>query len=263
MSRIKEPHFFSPDFPVAAPLTREQYDQLFQDAADYPAVGEASVWYLLSRYAVPQINREFADARFIVMLRNPVEMAPSLHWQLVYNGDEDVREFEVAWALQEERANGNKMPAACRAPQLVQYKDVCSLGEQVRRLFTTIERERVHLVFMDDLQSDPEGTWEEILRFLDLPPFRDIEFVPQNKSRRWRNGWVPKLGRRYYELRTSLGVPPLGLGLFNKLRELSVVEEPRSEIDVQTGHLLKQAFRDDIALLGELSGRDLSGWYAQ
>ncbi len=233
------------------------------DADNCLAVGEASVWYLLSRHAVPQIDHQIPNARFIVMLRNPVEMAPSLHWQTIFNGDEDVRDFRVAWDLQIERANGLKIPKSCRAPQLVQYQAACSLGEQVDRLFRTISRDRVHLVFLGDMQSNPKDSWEQVLRFLDLPPFFDLKFTPQNPSRRWRNEWVPRLNQGYYKLRTAMGAPPLGFGIFRKLKALSVIEEPRPEIDLETRNLLKQAFRDDITLLGELAGRDLSGWYAQ
>jgi hypothetical protein len=261
MPRIKEPHFYSPDFPVSEPLTPDKYRELFADAnSSHNAIGEASVWYLLSQHAVPRIRKEIPDAKFIVMLRNPVEMAPSLHWQTLFNGDEDIRDFRQAWDLQKERASGKKVPARCRAPLLVQYKTACSLGQQLQQLLSTNPQALVHLVFLDDLQSERSGTWASILKFLDVPESADIDFTPQNKAHHWKNTWVPNLNRRYYEWRKALRLPPLGIGVFRKLKKISTREEPRPDIPQETVELLKTEFYDDIRLLEQLTGRDLSQW---
>lgn len=82
MSPTKEPRFYSTDFPVSTPLSKNAYLDLFAPATSkHKAIGEASVWYLLSEYAVPSIHDEDLNTKYIVMLRNPVEMASSLHWQ--------------------------------------------------------------------------------------------------------------------------------------------------------------------------------------
>ena len=79
------------------------------------------------------------------MLRNPVDMAPSLHEELVFTGREDVTDFAEAWRLQETRRRGRSLPRMVWEPKYVQYGDVCKLGQQVARLFEKVRRERVKL----------------------------------------------------------------------------------------------------------------------
>jgi hypothetical protein len=62
---------------------------------------------LFSPTAVPRILEYSPGAKFIVLLRHPVDLAYSFHSHLVYHGDEDVKDFEQAWQLQPEHARGN------------------------------------------------------------------------------------------------------------------------------------------------------------
>ena len=59
--------------------------------------------------------------RVIVMVRNPVELVPSLHSQLRYMLDEDEPDPEAAWRLQEPRARGERLPPTVRVPEFLQY----------------------------------------------------------------------------------------------------------------------------------------------
>ena len=117
VSRPKEPHYFCDDWDYYyAPGERseEHYLRLFDDATDdHLAVGEASVWYLYSATAARNIAAFDPAMRVIVMVRNPVELVPSLHSQLRYMLDEDEPDPERAWDLQEARAAGER-PAADR-----------------------------------------------------------------------------------------------------------------------------------------------------
>ena len=108
MSEPKEPHFFADDFPHYKKYipTIDAYERLFEDAALKPAtrVGEASVWYLYSEYAIKNIHKYRPDAKLIVMLRDPVEVMQSLHKQLLWTMDENQPSFEKALELMPMRA---------------------------------------------------------------------------------------------------------------------------------------------------------------
>ena len=132
MSPVKEPHFFSTDFSLGDFSDENSYYALFADACpNHIAVGEASATYLRSEVAVMNIENKHRRARYIVMLRNPVDMAHSLHWQAVFSGDENAEDFEQAWRLNSKRENGQDIPPNCRDPKTVQYRRFCSLGEQL------------------------------------------------------------------------------------------------------------------------------------
>src|SRR5271154_5759385 len=78
--REKELNFFnSDDYRIITSL--DDYEDCFAMAKDKLAIGEATVWYLYSDEAVPNILQYQPDARFIVMFRNPMEMAPALHME--------------------------------------------------------------------------------------------------------------------------------------------------------------------------------------
>jgi hypothetical protein len=75
----------------------DAYEALFAAATGaQPAIGEASNFYLSSAVAVANILRYQPSARFIVRLRNPIDMAPALHTELLIHGLENVRGFDSA-----------------------------------------------------------------------------------------------------------------------------------------------------------------------
>src|SRR5581483_10303187 len=148
MSPEKEPHFFNTDHKRYV-TALEGYERLFEGASDrHAAVGEASVWYLSSEDAVANILAYNPAARFIVMLRNPVEMAPSLHEEQVFTGREEVRDFATAWDLQEARKRGHDLPRLTWEPKHLLYGDMCRLGAQLERLFSRVPAERVKMIFI-------------------------------------------------------------------------------------------------------------------
>jgi hypothetical protein len=261
MSAVKEAHHFSIDFPIVDWRERKDYDALFEDADDsHKAVGESSTWYLRSSEAVPRIEQAFPGSRYIVMLRNPVEMAPSLHWQIVFNGEEDVLSFADAWHLDGARERGEKIPACCMDPKYVQYRLTCNLGQQLAQLYETVDRDRVLTVLMDDIKTDTRKEWARILDFLGVQYWDDLEFLTENRSKHWRWPWVRDFYRFYARLRQRFNLRPLGLGVFGRLERVAVTQAQREVLSDELRKELVAIFSDDIDLLAELIGRDLSHW---
>ncbi|MEQ9093167.1 MAG: sulfotransferase, partial [Miltoncostaeaceae bacterium] len=173
MSSPKEPHYFCDDFDYYyAPGRRslDHYLHLYDGAGpEHLAVGEASVWYLYSQTAAANIAAFDPGARAIVMLRNPVEMVPSLHSQLLYTVDEDERDPARAWALQEARARGDRLPAGVRVPAFLQYGPAASYAAQIERVMAVFPPERLLVILFDDFRADTAGTYRRTLEFLGVP----------------------------------------------------------------------------------------------
>src|SRR4030042_1995639 len=75
-SEPKELNFFFTDFNPKYRLCTDENVYLgkyFSEAGQYRAVGEGTPWYLYSKEAVPNILRFNHSAKFIVMIRNPVD----------------------------------------------------------------------------------------------------------------------------------------------------------------------------------------------
>src|SRR5437016_1845324 len=79
----KEMHVFGSDLRFGPQFYRRNLDAYlaeFEGWKDQPRGGEASVWYLLSKRAAAEIKAFNADARIIIMLRDPVEMLHSMYY---------------------------------------------------------------------------------------------------------------------------------------------------------------------------------------
>lgn len=101
MPSMKEHHFYATDLKLKRVVDRAHYEGLFNESGDqYIAIGVASSNYSFSKVAASIIEQEISGPRYIVIIRNPVEMACSLHEHLA--GEEHISDFESAWILSPE-----------------------------------------------------------------------------------------------------------------------------------------------------------------
>lgn len=195
LPRIKEPHFYLTDVAGYPKISsRREYNSLFRGANDqHLAVGESSVFYLYSHEAVPNILEEHPDAKFIVLLRDPVQLVHSLHSQYLYGFVESEQSFEIAWGLQKERRQGKNLPPYCSFPELLQYSQVAMVGDQVERLLDHVPADRVLLVEFDEIQKSARNVYVRTLEFLDIRDDGRNEFPRINGNRRHSNPWLSRM----------------------------------------------------------------------
>ena len=258
MTRIKELDFFNSDIRKTFAESMDEYLAHFDGATEkHEIVGEASTGYLRSHVAVPAIERAFPGSRYIVCLRNPVEMAWAWHRQMLYESWEVVQDFEAAWSLQAARCDGKWIPANCIEPANLQYAEVCALGSQVERLLEIVGAGRLHFVQLEHLRDHPADTYHGILSFLDIPEDGREYFPVLNATKR-----LPKALTRAirtvtdFKRRHHIGV---GLGFLNATaRRLSRPE--REPMPAAVRLMLCDHFRLEVQKLQYCIGRDLSYW---
>lgn len=266
----KEPHYFCDDFDyyyAPGQRTLDHYLGLYDAAGDdHLAVGEASVWYLYSATAAANIMAFDPRARMIVMVRNPVELVPSLHSQMSYMLDEDEPDPEAAWRLQEARARGERVPRTARVPEFLQYGAAASLGAQVRRLYERVPAEQVKVLVFDDLRADAGAVYREALAFLGVPDDGRDEFPRVNENKSHQRAALARLTQRPPASLVAMarGVKRVTgverLGVLDRVRRSNRTVAPRREISPEFTAELRDHFRDDVHELGGLIGRDLSHW---
>jgi len=261
MAPVKEPHFFNTDDRQGV-TTLADYAALFRAAGDgHAAVGEASVWYLSSAAAIGNILRHRPAARFIVLLRSPVEMAPALHAEMVLSGHENVRDFRRAWDLQDERRAGRCLPPFTWAQRRLQYGEACALGAQMQRLVSVAGRARVLAIVLDDMAADPRQEYRRALRFLGVADDGRQDFPVHNTARALRH---PILTRALFvasQVKNRAGLD-LHLGLWERLARANTLKASRPPLTAETVQLLRDHFHADIRLLGDILERDLRPWLA-
>jgi hypothetical protein len=261
---LKEPHYFCSDanldhFPHATTRTLESYLALFKNCGENMRyLGEATPIYLASRVAIGAILEQSPAARLIVLLRNPLELAEATHNEFAKYGME-IPSFEAAWRLQEARMCGLHLPPPFKVGGPLQYGRAAKIGEQVQRLLAIAPREQVHFILQGDLARDPAGVYRTLLRWLDLPDDDRAEFPRLNPSAHRRFPKIEKYLLWLRDKRHSLGLPG-GLGIHALIEKFNRTE--RQPLRPEFVRELRAYFREDVALLTELIGRDLTDWTA-
>ena len=261
MSNPKEPHHYNTDLNYGAYKEWSSYLQLFESVDEkHQAVGEASVWYMYSKDAIPNILKENSSAKFIVMLRNPAEMAASLHEQMVFSGYEDVLDFQTAWGLQSEREKGRKIPFACKEKELLLYKETCSLGSQLSRVMEIVPAKNVHVILFDDFKKDLRAVWLAVQSFLGVEDDNRKQFPVVNSAKERRSLLIKRINDLYLNFRQIIGIRGLGSGLFTVLNRWNVRERQRNPLPETFRRELVAEFSDEVDRLESILGRDLSEW---
>ena len=232
-------------------------------------VGEGSVSTLYAPQALREIQRFDPQARFVVAVRNPIDMVNSYHARLLYSLDEDEQDFQRAWALQEERRQGRCLPRRCREPRLLQYGDVGRLGEHVERLFDTVGRDNCFVIVFDDLKQRNAELYRELLDFIGLDDDGRGGFVHKNENRGYKSRWLqqfvmnpPPWIVRLIMARQHKGLDRLQFlrALRRRIKKKNKIKVERPPLDAGLRAELHDYFKDDIARLSQLIGRDLGHW---
>ena len=129
------------------------------------------------------------------MLRNPVEMLPSWHSELLYETIEDIEDFEAALDAEAERRRGLRIPSHARQSYVesLYYTDVASYAEQVERYLDAFGSANVHVILHEDLRADPRATYRSTLEFLDVDPEYEPELAVINPNKVVRSRTLQQL----------------------------------------------------------------------
>lgn len=262
VSATKEPRFFSPDI-VPVRLSLSEYEALFSEASQkHKAVGEASVTYLRSSEAVPEILRYSPEARFIVCLRNPIEMVQSFHAQRFAAGVETVKDFERAWALQSVRRAGKHVPLMSMTksyPNLFEYGWFCLLGEQMKQLYQIVPRHKVKAVLLHNMSINPEKEYKKIAEFLGVDVNHKPKFCVLNTSKTVRSKLIARMLRGGILLKKYLNIEH-SFGTQRFIKKINFVPYNRLPLDPIMKRELIAYFEKDIEVLSMLIKQDLSSW---
>ncbi|OYP33009.1 sulfotransferase domain-containing protein [Rhodopirellula sp. MGV] len=154
MSSVKEPCHFVPELGRTKGL--EWYMSLFEDGADAVIRGESSVVYthMPDHPGVADRIAAFApDARFIYVMRDPVQRAVSHYWHRVRS----------------HRVEENRSPLDAFREENC-YLDYSDYALQLEPYLDRFGRDRVHVLTMESMRDNPLAAVSESIRFLGLAP---------------------------------------------------------------------------------------------
>ncbi|MFO8083801.1 MAG: sulfotransferase [Desulfobacterales bacterium] len=249
MSAPKEPHYFNTDMANRNLPSWDEYISLFRNVGhEHKAVGEASTWYLYSLDAVAAIEQCFDAPRYIVMTRDPVEMAQSLYQHNVRHLHEDAESFEAAWALQEKRAEGKHISATCREPAFLKYQQACALGSMLERLLDTVPNHRVLHIPLEQIKENPQHEYLRTLRFLGVEDDSRRAFRAENEARMYKSRILQKALMIGGRMRAKMGIRK-GFGL----TRLNESKREKAELSSDFFQELREAFSEERHKLRRIS----------
>jgi hypothetical protein len=263
MPDVKEIHFFGSDLRSSyARINEPEYLSYFQAAKQQKRIGDTSVLYLYSKRAAYEINKFAPSANIIVMLRNPVDLIYSAHSQMVYNGNEDIEDFEAALEAEENRKKGLNLPK--HFIESIFYRETVKYTEQLTRYIDIFGRENVHIIIFDDFIQDTALIFRETLRFLGVdedfcPPFEKINANKKIRSRLL--GKIlknpPKPVQWFARLMLS---PSIRHKLYSKAGQMNTLHVQRPTMAIELRRQLQAEFLPEIEMLSQLLERDLTYW---
>lgn len=261
----KELHYFGKDLKTKLKLSEAEYLQNFREVQNEKVIGEASVWYLFSKTAAKEIKEFDPDAKIIIMLRNPVEVIYALHSQHLFDGNEDVRDFEEAINLDKYREKGERLPDSVDYFETPLYKDSVLFFAQVKRYLDAFNKDNVHIILYDDFVSNTEKTISDTFKFLEIRDDIPIQYKILNKNKRIKWFYLHRLIKKPPSwmkkiIRIILPFRSVRHFMMSRLYKWNINVAERDSLNTILHQQLKKDFANDIDSLGHLINKDLSEW---
>jgi hypothetical protein len=235
----------------------DRYERLFDPAPPGTLTGESTPFYLWDRAAHRRMAETVPRAKLIAIIRDPVDRAYSNWTHLRSDGLEPEADFRAACALEAQRAARGWAP-------FWRYIGLGRYAEQLSHLYEHFPPEQVHVLRYRALIDDPARTLDDIARFLGVEPGR-VDHIPGSNMKAWAEPSVLNTGLRY-AMRGGAA-----LGGFAPPRVWRQAQRPllaalhrgsahRPSLEVEVRRELVDLFRDDVAQLERLLGRDFQDW---
>lgn len=179
LPEIKEPNYFTDvrlqsrySHLVVNIKSESKYHRLFQKASPQQLLGEGSVSYLFCDKAPERIYKINPNAKFLVVLRDPVERAYSHYWMDVAVGQQH-ESFRSA--VLTDLAEKSRFWGTARL-----YVDLGLYYQQLIRYFRLFPADSIKIIYQEDLMLDARKVLSDVGIFMGIDAgFFDV--MPTNK----------------------------------------------------------------------------------
>lgn len=267
---VREPNFFAlegKEIDFSGPGDQEtvgwhsistlpEYAQLFGQVGERQIAGEVSPLYLYNAEAPARIHLHVPDVKLLVMLRNPVDRAYASYMHLRRDGRESCDTFREALELENERIRSGW-------EHLWHYVEMGKYAAQLNRYVSRFDRSQIKVFLYDDFQESPAALLRGCFDFLNVDSGFEPDFSRQpNRSGIPRSRLIQKTisGQGWLKKVIAAAIPEKAKGkLVSKIQKWNL---SRPEMDPAVQKHLQQRYREELLMLQELIGRDLSTWFA-
>lgn len=180
--KLKEPRFFDAqvfyDFPQDYPIAYladylKLYDCAEAAKAEYRL--DASVFIMYDFAAIEKILELRPDAKFIVVVRDPVSAVTSMFNQRLKYLDPKLREvtddISKCCELIQKRKNGFEFPVGCRNKFLFRYDLLYSYEMYIPKIKALLKPDQLEVIQYNALKHHPLSVCQEVFDFLNIESF--------------------------------------------------------------------------------------------
>jgi hypothetical protein len=254
----KEIHFFGSDLDPAfagrQAFSREEYLAHFAAAGGSARrIGEASPLYLYSKTAAAEIRSFCPEARILILLRDPVDLAYSL-----FCG----RQFSSVLSPLSDQAPSFEAALQADHGMSLSYRALACYAANVARYLETFGREAVQVVWFEELSRDPATAFAGVCRHIGVDPSFRPDVTAQNSGRHTRHPALLRLLVHRPPLVRRLGralVPRWVRARAERALWSAAVGGP-PPLDPRVREMWQHALADDVRELETLLGVDLAHW---
>ncbi|HXL56917.1 MAG TPA: sulfotransferase [Chitinophagaceae bacterium] len=266
-SKIKETKFFSQHYKKGLAY----YARYFKDAGNAKAIGEATPVYSFLPFVADHIKEHFPDIKLIICFRNPLDRTFSSWLMQKGMGKEklllreaiEINRKQMGYITLEGEEGEKKWLDSmgiynADESRLRTYIQAGMFAATLKSYYKRFHPEQIKIVFLDDLKSDFDGTMSSLFRFLGvkedfiIPNKEVVNFHFDRKANKITNKLFGIKGTRFL-----IDLTPKFIK--NKLKK-SWKPKELPKLEMEDRLYLWEVFKDDVAELEKMVGRDLSQW---
>ncbi|HQQ87570.1 MAG TPA: sulfotransferase [Smithellaceae bacterium] len=215
MSIPKEPHYF--DTFYTEMNLNEYIRRCFGHRKNENILGEATPFYLRVPWALERLARHFPHAKYIALLRNPIERAYS-SWWMYYSRAMEPFNFKEAIKLcleQQEFAqmteeSWKKIMIASRRGETIHYRPYLNDGyyaQCLNKFFQYFDAKQLLIIKTEEFNQDTASVMKEVYGFLGLDCREGEIFEKYNEAYGSSARRIFKLAKNAGLLRFTQSVP--------------------------------------------------------
>ncbi len=239
------------------------YEEVFREEE---VILQGSVHYIFFEKALRRIKQFNPEAKFILLLRNPVERAISAYEYAVKFNYEHLP-INEAFSKEEERLKDDDIQVLSQ----LTYKHHGLYFEQIQTFLKYFQKEQLKVILYDDIATQPKKALMNTYKFLEVDPNFTPDFKSFNNTGELRSKSFQKAVfgngaiRNFLVQKVAKKILPHKLvsKLKWKIIDMNTNEKASNYLDKTDASLkeeLTKFFKKDIENLEGYLSRDLSHW---
>jgi len=237
------------------PKTEKKYLQFFKKGNNHKIIGDISPWSFNSKNNAKNIYNFNPKAKIIIILREPTALLQSIHSQLLYTNDENIKNFQQALKMESKRKKGISIPKYTTRPSILYYSSYIQYSKIINKYFQYFNKQNIKILILDDLKNNFNKTIKDIFNFLYINP----NFTPIIKN--LNTNKIPKIKFLHNPIlkRIIAKLCPnrLQVPLSNLLKILNNKKITRPQLKIKFKEKLKKKYYNEVVNTEKILNRNL------